>query len=88
MGKISLHRTDPPWAKREGNGFNEFREIDRMLKKASGGVLASLRDSTCRKATGGKEPIHAHVIEASGSSEAWHVPPRLFARCGLAGQPF
>jgi signal transduction histidine kinase len=23
------------------------------------------------------------MIEASGSSEAWYVPPRLFARCGL-----
>ena len=32
----------------------------------------------------GKVLIRSHVIEASGSSEAWYVPPRLFARCGLA----
>jgi hypothetical protein len=32
----------------------------------------------------GKVPIRSHVIEASGSSEAWYVPPRLFACCGLA----
>ena len=28
--------------------------------------------------------IPSHAIEASGSSEAWYVPPRLFTRCGLA----
>ena len=32
----------------------------------------------------GKVLIRSHVIEASGSSEARYVPPRLFARCGLA----
>jgi hypothetical protein len=32
----------------------------------------------------GKVLIRSHVIEASGSSEAWYVPPHLFARCGLA----
>ena len=32
----------------------------------------------------GKVPIRSHVIEASGSSKAWYVPPRRFARCGLA----
>ena len=32
----------------------------------------------------GKVFIRSHVIEASGSSEAWHVPSHLFARCGLA----
>ena len=31
----------------------------------------------------GKVLIRSHVIEASGSSEAWYVPLRLFARCGL-----
>ena len=31
-----------------------------------------------------KNPIRSHVIEASWSSEAWYVPPRLLARCGLA----
>ena len=36
----------------------------------------------------GKVLIRSHVIEASGSSEAWYVPPRTFARCGLAGRPF
>jgi hypothetical protein len=40
------------------------------------------------KSTGGKVPIRSHVIEASGSSEAWYVPPPVFTRCGLAGQPF
>jgi hypothetical protein len=54
-----------------------------MLKKSASGVLASLRDSTYG-ISGGKEPIRSHVIEASGSSEAWYVPPRLFTRCGLA----
>ncbi len=38
--------------------------------------------------TEGKVPIRSHVIEASGSSEAWYVPPRPVARCGLAGRPF
>jgi hypothetical protein len=28
--------------------------------------------------------IRSHVIEASGSSEAWYVPPRPFTHCGLA----
>jgi len=28
------------------------------------------------------------LIEASGSSKAWYVPPRLFTRCGLAGKAF
>ncbi len=32
----------------------------------------------------GKVLIRSHVIEASGSSEAWYVPPRRIARCGLA----
>ena len=36
----------------------------------------------------GKALIRSHVIEASGSSEAWYVPPRLLIRCGLAGQTF
>jgi hypothetical protein len=59
----------------------------RMLKKSASGVLASLRGSTY-ESSGGKEPIRSHVIEASGSSEAWYVPPRLFARCGLADGHF
>ncbi len=88
MGKISPHRTDPPWAKRERNGFNEFREAHWILKKAANGDLASsLRGSTCRKGTGSKESIRSHVTEASESNEAWHLPPRPFADCGLAGQP-
>ncbi len=32
----------------------------------------------------GKVPIRSRLIEASGSSEAWYVPPQPFARCGLA----
>ena len=54
-----------------------------MLKKSASGVLASLRGAT-RGICGGAEPIRSHVIEASGSSKAWYVPPRLFARCGVA----
>jgi hypothetical protein len=50
------------------------------------------------KDTGGKEPIRSHVSEASGSSEAWYVPPRagllwptlgekrVLARWGRAGE--
>ena len=38
--------------------------------------------------TGGKVPILPRVIEASGASEVWYVPHRLFTRCGLAGRPF
>ena len=34
----------------------------------------------------GKVLIRSNVIKASGSSEAWYVPPRLFARCGLVGE--
>jgi hypothetical protein len=54
-----------------------------MVKTPSSVVLASHRGST-RGICGGAEPIRSHVIEASGSSKAWCVPPRLFARCGLA----
>ncbi|OQW30425.1 MAG: hypothetical protein A4E20_16580 [Nitrospira sp. SG-bin2] len=53
-----------------------------MLKKSASGVLASLRGSTYR-ANGGKEPIRSHVIEASGSSEAWYVPPRASLAAAL-----
>jgi hypothetical protein len=60
----------------------QFDNSLRMLKKSASGVLASLRGSPYG-ISGGKEPIRSHVIEASGSSEAWYVPPRLFARCGL-----
>jgi len=40
------------------------------------------------EATGVKVTIRSHVIKASGSSEAWYVPPRPFTCCGLAGRPF
>ena len=69
-----------------------------MRKKSASGVpcLAealragrSHRSKAQRTKKGeGKIPIRSHVIEASGSSEAWHVHPRLFAGCGLAGLPF
>jgi hypothetical protein len=83
-----------------------------MLKTASTFVLALLKTSTYRtkltggkvtlrshlieasgsseawyeesKPPGGKGTIRAHLIEGRGSSEAWYVPPRAFARCGLA----
>jgi len=48
-------------------------------------VLDSLRGSTCLF-TGGKVPIRSQLIEASGSSEAWYVPPRLSADCGPQGK--
>ena len=32
-------------------------------------------------------PIRSHVIEASGTSEAWYVPPRALTRCGLTRGP-
>jgi hypothetical protein len=51
----------------------------------SGFVLTSFRGSTHKGE--GKIPIRSHVIEASGSSEALYVPPRLFIRCGLVGHP-
>ena len=47
-----------------------------LLKDFAGFVLASLRGSTYELADG-KVPIRSHVIEASGLSEAWYVPPRL-----------
>jgi hypothetical protein len=68
-----------------------------MLKKSASGVPRiaeaasrgrSHRSEAQRAEGEGKVPIRSHVIEASGSSEAWYVPPRLFARCGLAGRPF
>ena len=30
--------------------------------------------------------MRPHLIEASGTSEAWYVPSLLLARCGLAGE--
>ena len=44
IGKIPPHRTDPPWAKRERNGFNEFREANRMPKKATHAVKIKIED--------------------------------------------
>ncbi len=63
------------------------RLFSRALKKSASGVLASLRGSPYGRARG-KVPLRSHMIEASGSSEAWYVPIRLFARCGLAERPF
>jgi len=48
----------------------------------------SHRSRSQRTEDEGKIPIRSHVIEASGSSEAWCVPPRPFPRCGLAGRAF
>jgi hypothetical protein len=47
-----------------------------MAKTASSFVLGSSNPSTYARPTGGKILIRSHVIEASGSSEAWYVPPR------------
>jgi hypothetical protein len=35
--------------------------------------------------TRGKVPIRSHLLEASGSSEAWYVPPRTLARSAERG---
>src|SRR5688572_6390350 len=51
------------------------------LIEASGSSEAWYEES---KPPGGKGTIRAHLIEGRGSSEAWYVPPRAFARCGLA----
>lgn len=45
-----------------------------MVQKPSGLVLASLKTEG-----DGKVFIRSHVIEASGSSEAWYVPPQPLA---------
>jgi rare lipoprotein A len=48
-----------------------------MLKKAPNFVLGRSHRSTYgTKPTGGKVTLRSHLIEASGSSEAWYVPPR------------
>ena len=48
-----------------------------------GFVLASLKASTYELGEG-KVRIRSHMIEASGSSEAWYVPPRPLTCRGRA----
>jgi hypothetical protein len=61
-----------------------------MLKKSASGVLASLRGSTLRKSaadigsTGGYFPFAKIHCMGERLHEVRYVPPRLFARCGLA----
>jgi hypothetical protein len=61
-----------------------------MLKKSASIVLASLRGSTLRRkaadigSTGGYFPFAKIHYTGERLHEVRYVPPRLFARCGLA----
>jgi hypothetical protein len=65
-----------------------------MLKKSASGVLASLKDSTYRLRfaeignTGGVFPFAKIHCTGERPHEVRSVPPRLFARCGLADSLF
>jgi len=60
-----------------------------MLKKSASGVLASLSGSTVQKNhTGSVYPFTRINRWVNGSHEVRYVPPRHFARCGLAGRTF
>ncbi|MEK7760355.1 MAG: hypothetical protein AAB433_02125, partial [Nitrospirota bacterium] len=63
--------------------FQQDAEKARQRRSRIAQSLNVRQGSTC-----GEGPIRSHVIEASGSSEAWYVPPRLFACCGLAERSF
>ena len=62
----------------------------RVLKKSASFVLASLRGSTLSKRfseagnTGGAFPFAKTHCKGERPHEVRYVPPRLFARCGLA----
>ena len=66
----------------------------RMLKKSASGVLAALKGSTLSRSVsdaGSLEGLFRSprpIIRANGPHKVRYVPPRLFARCGLAGRPF
>ena len=61
-----------------------------MLKKSASFVLASLRGSTLRKSFSevenaeGAFPFAKNHCMGERPHEVRYVPPRLFARCGLA----
>ena len=61
-----------------------------MLKKSASGVLALLRGSTLRRSfsetgsTVGDFPFAKIHWKGEGPHEVRCIPPRLFARCGLA----
>ena len=58
-------------------------------RRACHRALFSQRLDTQRpELAGGKVPIRSHLIETSGSSEAWYVPLRIFTCCGLASGRF
>ena len=65
-----------------------------MLKKSASGVLASFRSSTYRLRssevgnTGGVFPFAKIHCTGERPHEVRTVPPPVFTRCGLAGQPF
>ena len=62
----------------------------KMLKKPVSGVLASRRGSTLKRAFRRSEVLEGlirsprSILGANGPHEVRFVPPRLFARCGLA----
>src|ERR1051325_129268 len=66
----------------------------RMLKKSTSGGLTLLRGSTLSGNsselgnTVGAFPFARIHYTCERPHEVRYVPPRLFARCGLAGQPF
>ena len=67
---------------------NTYVPVSRMLKKSVSGVLASLRGSRMSESLEGLFRSPRSIRRANSSHEVLGVPPRLFARCGLAGQPF
>jgi len=62
----------------------------RMLKKPASGVLTSRRGSTLRRSfseigsTRGDFPFAKIYSQGERPTRSADVPPRLFARCGLA----
>ena len=60
--------------------------LSMMLKTTSSFVLGSSNPPRTDRSTGGKIPIRSHLIEASGSSDAWYVPRRGLGPCGRVGK--
>jgi hypothetical protein len=60
----------------------------QRLKNPTSFVLTSFSPSTYMRAYLWRSAYPLAGDEASGSSEAWYVPPRGFTHCGLAGGLF
>jgi hypothetical protein len=66
------------------------QDTSRMLKQSASVVLASFRGTTPSRTFLISEVLEGlfHsprlILRANGPHEVWYVPPRLFARCGLA----